>query len=73
MTLGNLVALAQKNIKRLLAYSSIAHAGYALIGLATLNPSGLAAAADYLLAYALAIWRPSRWSCWFRTSPGATT
>ena len=53
MTLGNLVALAQKNIKRLLAYSSIAHAGYALIGLATLNPSGLAAAADYLLAYAL--------------------
>lgn len=53
MTLGNLLALAQKNIKRLLAYSSIAHAGYALIGLATLNPSGLAAAAYYLLAYAL--------------------
>jgi NADH-quinone oxidoreductase subunit N len=54
MTLGNLLALAQKNLKRLLAYSSIAHAGYALIGLATLNPDGLAAAADYLLAYALA-------------------
>jgi NADH-quinone oxidoreductase subunit N len=53
MTLGNLLALAQKNIKRLLAYSSIAHAGYALIGLATLNPNGLAAAAYYLLAYAL--------------------
>jgi NADH-quinone oxidoreductase subunit N len=53
MTLGNLLALAQKNIKRLLAYSSIAHAGYALIGLATLNPSGLAAMAGYLLAYAL--------------------
>jgi NADH-quinone oxidoreductase subunit N len=54
MTLGNLLALAQKNLKRLLAYSSIAHAGYALIGLATLNPSGLAAAAGYLLVYALA-------------------
>ena len=54
MTLGNLLALAQKNLKRLLAYSSIAHAGYALIGLATLNPSGLAAAADYLLVYTLA-------------------
>jgi NADH-quinone oxidoreductase subunit N len=53
MTLGNLLALAQKNIKRLLAYSSIAHAGYALIGLATLNPAGLAATAGYLLAYAL--------------------
>jgi NADH-quinone oxidoreductase subunit N len=33
MTVGNLIALAQKNVKRMLAYSSIAHAGYALIGL----------------------------------------
>ncbi|NIQ93767.1 MAG: hypothetical protein GWN87_05815, partial [Desulfuromonadales bacterium] len=32
MTLGNILALAQSDIKRLLAYSSIAHAGYALIG-----------------------------------------
>jgi NADH-quinone oxidoreductase subunit N len=54
MTLGNLLALAQKNFKRLLAYSSIAHAGYALIGLVTLNPDGLAATAFYLLAYLLA-------------------
>ena len=34
MTLGNTVALAQKNLKRLLAYSSIAHAGYLMIGIA---------------------------------------
>ncbi len=54
MTLGNLLAMAQKNIKRLLAYSSIAHAGYALIGLVTLNPDGLAATSFYLLTYLLA-------------------
>jgi len=51
MTLGNLLAMVQKNAKRMLAYSSIAHAGYALIGLVTLNPDGLAATAFYLLAY----------------------
>jgi NADH-quinone oxidoreductase subunit N len=47
MTLGNLVALAQKNIKRLLAYSSIAQAGYTLIGVAAiqaLTPEGQATA-----------------------------
>jgi NADH-quinone oxidoreductase subunit N len=54
MTLGNLLAMVQKNVKRLLAYSSIAHAGYALIGLVTLNPDGLAATAFYLLTYLLA-------------------
>jgi NADH-quinone oxidoreductase subunit N len=54
MTLGNLLAMAQKNFKRLLAYSSIAHAGYALIGLAAFTPAGLAAASFYLLAYLLA-------------------
>jgi NADH-quinone oxidoreductase subunit N len=51
MTLGNLLAMVQKNVKRLLAYSSIAHAGYALIGLVTLQPAGLAATAFYLLTY----------------------
>ena len=40
MTLGNLLALAQRNIKRLLAYSSIAHAGYALIGLVAVSALG---------------------------------
>jgi NADH-quinone oxidoreductase subunit N len=51
MTLGNVLALAQRNIKRLLAYSSIAQAGYALIGLAALNRSGIAAIVFYLLMY----------------------
>ena len=57
MTLGNLVALSQQNIKRMLAYSSIAHAGYMLIGVVALvaSPtpvgSGEAALLFYLLAY----------------------
>jgi NADH-quinone oxidoreductase subunit N len=51
MTLGNLIALAQKNIKRLLAYSSIAHAGYALIGLVALSSFGAASLIFYLVAY----------------------
>jgi NADH-quinone oxidoreductase subunit N len=51
MTLGNLLAIAQKNIKRLLAYSSIAHAGYALIGLVALSAFGAASMVFYLLAY----------------------
>jgi NADH-quinone oxidoreductase subunit N len=51
MTLGNLLALAQHNIKRLLAYSSIAHAGYAMIGLVALSQLGAASAVFYLIAY----------------------
>ena len=51
MTLGNTIALSQKNIKRLLAYSSIAQAGYALIGLAAASPAGIAATIYYLAAY----------------------
>ncbi len=53
MTFGNLVALAQTNIKRLLAYSSIAHAGYALIGLVANNQLGVTGVIYYLLAYIL--------------------
>ncbi len=53
MTLGNLLALAQKNIKRMLAYSSIAHAGYALIGIASLSGLGLTSTIFYLIAYML--------------------
>jgi NADH-quinone oxidoreductase subunit N len=53
MILGNLVALAQKNIKRLLAYSSIAHAGYALLGVIAASELGIASAVFYLLAYVL--------------------
>jgi NADH-quinone oxidoreductase subunit N len=52
MTLGNLAALRQTSLKRLLAYSSIAHAGYILVGLATGTPSGAEAALYYLISYA---------------------
>lgn len=48
---GNLAAIPQTNIKRLLAYSSIGHAGYLLIGLATLSSTGKAAVLYYLLSY----------------------
>jgi NADH-quinone oxidoreductase subunit N len=51
MTLGNTLALAQRNIKRLLAYSSIAQAGYALIGLSAMSQSGITAIVFYLLMY----------------------
>jgi NADH-quinone oxidoreductase subunit N len=51
MTYGNLVALIQKDFKRLLAYSAIAHAGYSLIGILSMNPTGYAAAVFYAFAY----------------------
>jgi NADH-quinone oxidoreductase subunit N len=51
MTLGNFVAIFQTNLKRLLAYSSIAQAGYALIGLVTLTSDGSGATMYYLLMY----------------------
>ena len=52
MTVGNLAALRQRNVKRMLAYSSIAHAGYLLAALAGLGNSGIAAASFYIAAYA---------------------
>jgi NADH-quinone oxidoreductase subunit N len=52
MTLGNIVAIAQQNIKRMLAYSSIAHAGYILVGMVAANELGTAGVLYYLLAYA---------------------
>ena len=51
MTLGNLAALAQRNIKRLLAYSSIAHAGYVLMAVVTISDLGTAAVVFYLITY----------------------
>jgi NADH-quinone oxidoreductase subunit N len=51
MTLGNLSALAQTNLKRLLAYSSIAHAGYMLMGLATVSSMGVQSVMIYMLVY----------------------
>jgi len=54
MVVGNLVALAQKNIKRMLAYSSIAHAGYLLVAVVANSQLGTAAFLFYVLAYTLA-------------------
>lgn len=61
MTVGNVAAIVQNNVKRMLAYSSIAHAGYALVGFIAAGASGdadqrnaaLAAVAFYMLTYAL--------------------
>jgi NADH-quinone oxidoreductase subunit N len=53
MVIGNVVAIAQTNLKRMLAYSSIAHAGYALLGLVAGGASGLSSMMVYLFVYAL--------------------
>jgi NADH-quinone oxidoreductase subunit N len=50
-TFGNLAAYVQTNLKRLLAYSTIAHAGYMMMGLAVLNADGASAVLVYLVAY----------------------
>lgn len=64
MTLGNLSALAQKDVKRILGFSSVAHAGYVMVGLVSGTAQGMAAAAFYALAYVamnlLAFWVVSR-------------
>ncbi len=51
MTVGNVLALVQRNIKRLLAYSSIAHAGYILIGVVAISQLGMTSVVFYLIAY----------------------
>ena len=51
MTIGNIAAITQSNVKRLLAYSSISHAGYILIGFIAGNETGLTAVGLYLLIY----------------------
>jgi len=53
MLFGSLVAIAQRDVKRMLAYSSIAHAGFLLSGVVALNKDGLAASLFYLFAYGL--------------------
>ena len=53
MVLGSFVALVQTNIKRMLAYSSIAHAGFLLLGLVAGGPDGVASVMLYLLIYSL--------------------
>jgi NADH-quinone oxidoreductase subunit N len=52
MTIGNLGALRQRNVKRMLAYSSIAHAGYLLVAFTALSTEGIAAASFYAVTYA---------------------
>lgn len=52
MAVGNILAIAQSNIKRMLAYSSIAHAGYALIGIIIGNSDGISSTMNYLFIYA---------------------
>jgi NADH-quinone oxidoreductase subunit N len=53
MTLGNLTAIVQSNLKRMLAYSSIAHAGYLLMGLAAASTAGVQSILVYLIVYVL--------------------
>ena len=53
MIVGTVVGVVQTNIKRMLAYSSIAHAGYLLLGIVAANSAGKAAILFYLLAYAV--------------------
>ncbi|MCW5981259.1 MAG: NADH-quinone oxidoreductase subunit N [Bryobacteraceae bacterium] len=52
MTIGNIAAVTQSNVKRLLAYSSISHAGYILLGLVAGNQTGIKGMAVYILVYA---------------------
>ena len=51
MTVGNVIAIYQTNLKRMLAYSSIAHAGYALVGIVAANEIGMSGILFYMLAY----------------------
>jgi NADH-quinone oxidoreductase subunit N len=53
LAIGNLVAIVQSNLKRLLAYSTISHMGYLLLGLVNAGPEGYAAALFYAISYAL--------------------
>ncbi|MDB6023589.1 MAG: dehydrogenase subunit, partial [Pedosphaera sp.] len=55
MALGNLAAIAQSNVKRLLAYSAIAHSGYALLGLLANNNQGVSSLIFYMATYGLTV------------------
>ncbi len=55
MVLGNLTAIAQTSVKRLLAYSAIAHGGYALLGLLANGPQGIASLVYYVITYGLTV------------------
>ncbi len=53
MATGNLIAIAQTNLKRMLAYSTIAHVGYLMLGVLTATPAGYAASMFYVVVYSL--------------------
>ena len=53
LVVGNLLAIAQQNIKRMLAYSTISHVGFLLLGMVAANPEGYSAAMFYAITYAL--------------------
>jgi NADH-quinone oxidoreductase subunit N len=55
IVLGNLVALTQSNVRRLLAYSAVGHAGYALLGIVAATPDGFAATLFYATVYAITL------------------
>jgi NADH-quinone oxidoreductase subunit N len=55
MLLGNLAAIAQTSVKRLLAYSAIAHGGYAILGIVANSPQGLASLDYYVVTYGLTV------------------
>lgn len=55
LLIGNLAAIAQSSVKRLIAYSAIAHSGYVLLGIMANNPHGTASMIYYLLTYGLAV------------------
>ena len=60
--IGNVIAIAQTNIKRMLAYSTISHVGFLLLGLLAGTPEGYAAALFYTITYALMRSAASAWS-----------
>jgi NADH-quinone oxidoreductase subunit N len=69
IVVGNLVALAQTNVRRLLAYSAVAHAGYTLLGIIA-GPHGFAATLFYTTVYALTLLGAFGVVAWVRSSTG---
>ena len=55
MVVGSVIAIAQSNVKRMLAYSAIAHSGFLLVGVAAANPEGVSGSLFYLAAYSFTV------------------
>jgi NADH-quinone oxidoreductase subunit N len=68
--LGNLVALVQSNVRRLLAYSAVAHAGYSLLGIVAATPEGFAATLFYATVYAVTLMGAFAVVGWVRRETG---